>query len=194
VRLDDGLYKQRRRATVTGYPPPMRLLPLLLLTTLATATARADGPAWQRYSKAGQFSVELPGPAKESAETLGALTMHSVGAEFHSSDERKGSCGVSRFDFTGRLKGDVTPAKLLELGLGPHKKGGRIVEEKVVALGKHPGRALVVENERHRKWFRAYFVGKVQYTLSCGAPVDRSAVDDAIARRFLDSFKLLPRP
>jgi hypothetical protein len=85
----------------------------------------------------------------------------------------------------------IAPKDLLEAGFKAHRASGKVIEEKEIALGKVPGRSLVVETSKHRKWMRTYLAAdKTQYSLNCGGPVDRAATDEKIAVKVLDSFKL----
>lgn len=141
--------------------------------------------AWDRYrSKAGGFTVELPGKAEEKEQ--GGLQM--VGAEFGvtKDDPRTAMCGVAYM----ALPAADDPKKILEASVARHKQNATVIEDKEITLGSNPGRALVVENASHRKWMRVYLVDKRIYILNCGGPVDRAKTDGPIAEKALGSFAL----
>lgn len=166
--------------TAAPTPPPAP-------TPDAAAPAVAAGPTWQPYtSKEGGFSIEVPATPKESDQ--GGMKM--VGAEFGTSagDDRTAMCGAVYMKLPDGASAD--PKVMLDGATARHKQDAKVIEEKDVTIGKHPGRSLIVENSSHRKWMRVYIVDKTIYVLNCGGPFDRAAVDGPIATRFLDSFKL----
>lgn len=149
------------------------------------------GPTWERYtSKTGGFSLELPGKGEERTQNTAAGPITIVGAEFGTtaSDTRTSMCGATYADMPDGA-GDAK--QILGNSLARHKENAKVVEEKDETLQTHPGRTLVVENDKHRKWIGAYVVGKRLYLINCGGPFDRAATDDATARRVLASFQLV---
>ena len=151
----------------------------------SAATAPAE-LKWEKYtSKEGHFTIELP--AKPEEQEQGGMKI--VGAQFGTtaSDNRTAMCGVAYMSL-GDAKAD--PKVMLDGATARHKQNAKVIEEKDVKLGKHPGRSIVVENDSHRKWMRVYIVDKTIYVLNCGGPFDRAAADGPIATKTLDSFAL----
>ena len=155
----------------------------------AGSGSAAAAPAelkWEKYtSKEGHFTIELP--AKPEEQEQGGMKI--VGAQFGTtaSDNRTAMCGVAYMSL-GDAKAD--PKVMLDGATARHKQNAKVIEEKDVKLGKHPGRSIVVENDSHRKWMRVYIVDKTIYVLNCGGPFDRAAADGPIATKTLDSFAL----
>ncbi len=153
-----------------------------------SASASGEAPAaltWDKYvSKENGFSIELPGKAEERDQ--GGLKI--VGAEFGMTkgDQRTSMCGVA---FMALPKAD-NPQQILEASVARHKENAKVIEDKEIKLGKHPGRTLVVQNDSHRKWMRVYLVDKTIYIVNCGGPFDRAATDGPIAEKSLASFAL----
>ena len=148
-------------------------------------------PAWEKYtSKEGKFEIELPAKPEEQDQ----MGMKMVGAQFGvtAKDDRTGMCGVAYLDLPKETKTDAKTVKaMLDGSVAKHKASGKVVEEKDVKLDKWPGRSIVVDTDKHRKWMRTYVVEKRLYVLTCGTPVDRGEGDTALASKTLDSFKLV---
>jgi hypothetical protein len=144
-------------------------------------------PKWEKYeSKEGKFTIEFPSTPEESP----AGGMKMIGAKFGvtAKDDRTAMCGVAFLDFPPDAKIDTKAA--LEGGMNSHKANAKVIEEKDIKVGGNPGKALVVQNDSHRKWVRMIVVKKRLYVLTCGGPSDRGDVDSPIATKTLDSFAL----
>jgi hypothetical protein len=141
---------------------------------------------WEKYtSKDGGYTIELPSTPKEQD----AQGMKIVGAEFGvtATDDRTAMCGVAFMDLPAEaLKAD--PKVMLDGATARHKQNATVIEEKDVKLGKNPGRLIVVKNETHQKWMRAFIANKRIYILNCGGPFDRAESDGKVATKALDSF------
>ena len=141
---------------------------------------------WEKYtSKDGGYTIELPSTPKEQD----AQGMKIVGAEFGvtATDDRTAMCGVAFMDLPPEaLKAD--PKVMLDGATARHKQNATIIEEKDVKLGKNPGRSIVVKNDTHQKWMRAFIANKRIYILNCGGPFDRAESDGKVATKALDSF------
>lgn len=143
-------------------------------------------PAWETYtSKDGGFSIDFPSKPQEKDQGGMKLTMAQFGTS--AADTREATCGVV---FVKLPDPKVDSKKVLDGAIARHKEGATIIEDKDVKLGKHPGKSLVVENTRHRKWMRVYLANGTLYIANCGGPFDRAAADGPIAMKTLDSFKL----
>ena len=143
---------------------------------------------WETFtSKEGGFSMEFPAKAEERDQG----GMKILGAEFGTtaSDSRTSMCGGTAVKLPADAKLDVP--KMLEGAVARHKQPpNKVIEEKSIKLGKHPGKSIIVENTSHRKWMRVFVADKTLYVLTCGGPFDRASTDGPIATRVLDSFKI----
>ena len=171
--------------------------PAATTPTDPAAAKPADPPAepaapaeikWETFtSKEGGFSMEFPAKAEERDQG----GMKILGAEFGTtaSDSRTSMCGGTAVKLPADAKLDVK--KMLEGAVARHKQPpNKVIEEKEIKLGKHPGKSIVVENTSHRKWMRVFVADKTLYVLTCGGPFDRASTDGPIATRVLDSFKI----
>ena len=154
-----------------------------------SGSAAAAAPAelkWEKYtSKDGGYTIDLPSAPKEQD----ASGMKIVGAEFGvtATDDRTAMCGVAFMDLPAEaLKAD--PKVMLDGATARHKQNATIIEEKDIKLGKNPGRSIVVKNDTHQKWMRAFIANKRIYILNCGGPFDRAESDGKVATKALDSF------
>jgi hypothetical protein len=149
----------------------------------------AASQTWETFtSKDGGFVMELPGKPQEREQ--GGLKM--VGAEFGATadDPRTAMCGASWLDLPTQGNEKPDPKVVLDAAIARHKQDAKVIEEKAITLGAHPGTSLIVENTSHRKWMRVYLVDGRFYTLNCGGPFDRAATDGPIALKSLASFAL----
>lgn len=162
--------------------------PAVKPTEPAVAAAPAEVTFKTYTSKEGKFTIDLPGEAKEQDQG----GMKIVGAEFGvtSADSRTAMCGIAYMALPPAAA-DGDPKVMLDGATTRHKSGdAKVIEEKDITIGKHPGRSLIVENSSHRKWMRAYIINKSIYLLNCGGPFDRASTDEKVALKALDSFKL----
>jgi hypothetical protein len=154
-----------------------------------SGSAAAAPPAelkWEKYtSKDGGYTIELPSTPKEQD----AQGMKIVGAEFGvtASDDRTAMCGVAFMDLPAEAQ-KADPKVMLDGATARHKQNATVIEEKDVKLGKNPGRSIVVKNDTHQKWMRAFIANKRIYILNCGGPFDRAESDGKVATKALDSF------
>lgn len=152
-----------------------------------SAAAAPAEPAWEKFtSKDGGFTIELP----SKPEVQDANGMKIVGAQFGktATDDREAMCGVAYMNLGDAAKADAKT--MLDGATARHKQGAKVIEDKDIKLGKYPGRSLIVETDKHRKWMRVFIVEKNIYVLNCGGPNDRGDSDGKIALKALDSFAL----
>ena len=141
---------------------------------------------WEEYaSKNGAFTIALP--SQPIVQEQGEVA--SVAAEFgmSSSDPRTSTCGVA---YSSLGDASTDPKAVLDRVTTRDKQNRKVIEEKDVMLGMHPGRSLIVDTELHRMRKRVYVVGATLYVLTCGGPLDRAARDEQIATKTLVSFAL----
>lgn len=150
----------------------------------AVAPAAADG--WITYtSKEGKYTIEFPTTPKEQAQGGASMAMSEFGAT--AADDRTAGCGMAVAPVPAK---DADPATMLEAMSKGYKTDAKILEEKDIKLGAWPGKHLVIENSRHRKWIRLYVIDGKLYINNCGAPFDRGDKEAPTAKRVLESFKL----
>jgi hypothetical protein len=144
------------------------------------------GPTWETYtSKDGGYTIDFPSKVEEKDQ--GGMKMVMAQFGMSAADTREATCGVV---FLKLPDPKADPKTVLESAIARHKENATIIEDKDVKLGKHPGKSLVVETPKHRKWMRVYLVNGTIYITNCGGPFDRAAADGPIAMKTLDSFKL----
>ncbi len=144
-------------------------------------------PAWETYtSKEGKFSLELPSKPMEKAQGTMTMVMAQFGTT--AADPRDATCGAVYMALPPEAK---DPKVMFDGATARHKQNAKVIEEKDIKLGKHPGRSLIVENDSHRKWMRIYAANKTLYIVNCGGPFDRAESDGVVATRVLESFKLV---
>jgi hypothetical protein len=159
-----------------------------------SAAASESGPvptlAWEKYvSKERGFSMELPGKPEEREQS----GMKMVGAEFGvtKDDDRTSACGVAYMPLPKtNAKNAPDPQTFLETAIAPHKANATVIEDKPITLDKHPGRSVVLENAKHRKWMRVYLIDQTLFILNCGGPFERAKTDGPIVEKALGSFAL----
>ena len=152
----------------------------------SAAAATPGEIKWEKYtSKEGGYSIDLPSKPEEHDQ--GGMKIVSAGFGTSPGDDLTATCGVAYLSL-GDAKAD--PKVMLDGATARHKQDSKVIEEKDVKIGKHPGRSLVVENDKHRKWIRVYIVDKTIFVLNCGGPVGRADKDGPIAIKTLDSFAL----
>lgn len=153
----------------------------------AEVPAPPPASAWETYtSKEGKFSLELPSKPMEKAQGTMTMVMAQFGTT--AADPRDATCGAVYMALPPEAK---DPKVMFDGATARHKQNAKVIEEKDVKLGKHPGRSLVVENDSHRKWMRIYAANNTLYIVNCGGPFDRAASDGVVATRVLESFKLV---
>ena len=169
-----------------------RLFLITLALPVLLGAAGEAGKDWKPFhSKEGGYDVLVPGIPLESIQIaktgLGTLELKMLLVELKKENAAfvvsfadfpegafKGADDDKRLDFA--RNGAVTSAK------------GRLKSEKKIALGKHSGRELLIENDRGAVRTRLYAVDTRLYqTVVSGS---KAFVQSKEAERFLDSFKL----
>jgi hypothetical protein len=145
------------------------------------APAPAAGGEWTTYtSKEGKYTIEFPTKPKEQ----GAMVMSEFGAT--DADSRTSGCGMASVPSPNKA---ADPATVLNAMTAGYKANAKVLEEKDITINGAPGKHLVIENEKHRKWIRVYLINDRIYINNCGGPFDRGDKDAPTAKRVLESFK-----
>jgi hypothetical protein len=144
----------------------------------------ADKPTaagWTTYtSKEGKYTIEFPTPPTEK----GMMVLSEFGAT--DADSRTAGCGMATSPVPNKA---ADPKAMLDAMAGGYKADAKVLEEKDIKIGKYPGKHLVIENAKHRKWIRVYVIDDKLYINNCGGPFDRADKDAPTAMRVLESFK-----
>jgi hypothetical protein len=171
----------------------VRATPLLILLSLSLQSARAD-ETWKEFeSKEGGFKVLLPGTPTAQKMTQKAGDGSDVELAIYRLPPVGGTTFiVSTSDFAeSYLKNPAE--KILDNARDGSvtRSKGKLVSEKKVKLGDHPGREFVVSMPKDQGFIRAraYLVGKRQYTLLIAAKDDKAIATKEV-EAFIDSFKL----
>jgi len=152
----------------------------------------ADKPTtegWTTYtSKEGKYTMEFPTAPTEKGQGGASMVTSEFGAT--EADARTAGCGMATTPVPNK---DADPATMLGAMATGYKTDAKVLEEKDLTInGKYPGKHLVIENAKHRKWIRLYVIEDKLYIHNCGAPSDRGDKEAPIAMRVLESFKLTP--
>jgi len=162
------------------------------------ASAEQSPASWKEFnSKAGRFAIEFPGIPKESAQPVGEFTLkiHQLRTSFEYS--------VMYADYPEWVS-DKDPAlarKVLDNGLEGAVAAvkSKLLDVQEIALDNHPGRQYT-ERMPDGSILRGktFLVGSRLYQIAITTPKEEDAPDAArqfyltTAKRFLDSFRLLP--
>ncbi|MFO0966967.1 MAG: hypothetical protein U0793_15450 [Gemmataceae bacterium] len=169
-----------------------RLLVIILALPFVAGAAGDAGKDWKPFhSKEGGYDVLVPGIPLESIQIaktgLGTLELKMLLVELK---KENAAFVVSFADFPeGAFKGadDEKRLNFARNGAVTSAKG-RLKAEKKIALGKYPGRELLIENDKGAVRTRVYAVEMRLYqTVVSGS---KAFVHSKDAERFLDSFKL----
>jgi len=170
----------------------MRLSIVALCLAVVAPSARCDDqPEWKEFvAKDGRFKISMPGtPKKRELETesdfgKGVLYMNVV-------EVGKTMYAANYCDFPAEVK-----KATLQQVYDSSRDGavanmeGKLVSEKNVKLGKHPGREIRINVAEGKRLFRVrvYLVEQRLYQVVVfGTPETATSKD---ADKFLDSFKL----
>ena len=166
---------------------------LVLISLAAGSTClHADHqPKWKEFaSKEGGFKVVMPGtPKQEEFDTesdfgKGVLHMNRAQAD-------KTIYAANYCDFPTEIK--MAPIKKV---YDSSRDGavanleGKLVSEKEIKLGKHPGREIQIEVAGGKQLFRARVFLVEQRLFQVVVMGTKKAATSRDADRFLDSFKL----
>jgi hypothetical protein len=179
--------KDKDKAPAPAASPPPAETPAVKPADPAVAKpadppAEAPAAGWTTYtSKTGNYSMEFPTAPTEK----GTMVMSEFGAT--DADSRTAGCGMAVAPVPNK---DADPKTMLEAMTTGYKADAKVLEEKDITVGKHPGKHLVIENAKHRKWIRVYVIDDKLYINNCGGPFDRGDKDAPTAKRVLESFKL----
>lgn len=169
---------------------------LFLVACLGWSTlTRAEDPAWKTFtSKAGRFSISLPGKPAEMKQQVSAPT-GKLELHFFTVAPAEGSAYVLYYyDYPkGAIKEDKREGLIESVCDGYVKQvGGKQVARTKVTLGKekHPGREVVVEMPEKKQFYRArvYLAGNRLYQVMTMGPNDFARGKKA--DEFFDSFRV----
>ena len=155
------------------------------LVLVATAGA-AEVKFRKVASKAGKFTVEMPGTPKEATQTTRS------GAKFYQFETRPDVTKVYRVQYVDLNSKETDAQKVLKLFRDGFRKGATLVGDKEITLGarKVPGREYRLEAQKgvHVRE-RLYRSGARIYILHVVA-LNKDYLGSKDADRFFDSFKV----
>lgn len=163
---------------------------LLLTTGFQQSKGGSAQSGWVVFSpEGGGFSVMLPGKPTERAPRQDTKTGRTPAPlyEITSGDFKY---AVTYMDYPFSVRG-AQRDKLLDMGAeaGISGAGVKIVSNKPISLGEHPGREVKGEKQGFVSHSRVYLVNQRLYLLIVWRPSD--SADSESAAKFLDSFKLV---
>ena len=166
-------------------------LVLALMTAFATV---AEDQAWEVLQpKEGKFKIELPGKANyEKVTSPNGNIMHSYICK---SNLDKTLCGVIYNEIPADTLKTKTIEKALDDGRDAALKGGKytLVKEEKISRGKYPGRYIVAKGEGDSPLVISTQIFVVENRFYQVVLSRRSLpVDEDIAKRIFDSFRLMP--
>lgn len=165
----------------------------LLLAFVVLVLREAEARAWETYtSKAGRFSVQMPGKPKESAQQVptpaGAVNQSMATAE-------SGGLGYlaswTDFPVDEKLLTPELQEKLLDGGVqgAVSQTGGKLLEQSKIKLGGYPGRECRLQApDGTEARNRIYLVGKRLIMLVVTGK--KGTVTSKDADKFLGSLQL----
>lgn len=167
--------------------------------TPAPLAAERDQSLWKEYSSAiGRFAVLAPGELALVTQKMPTPDGNSILLFVHTLST-SAEYGVIYADYPFPVNGAEMQKSLLDDGArgAVASVGSKLLEEREVALGAHPGRALKeLMRDGRVMHVRMYLVGPRLYqvavtlpALEAGTPA--AAFGEEVAKKFLDSFRLL---
>ena len=191
---DSNLYSLRVRSTkdfVVSRDAERFFASFAFLGNAALNDPAAAG--WMEFSPMnGRFSVQMPGiPASEEQNfntKAGNMTLYVFNLNRGWTNEK---FSVQYTDYPEQLLREAGAADTVlkkASTVDAFNIGGTLVSEKVLSLGRYPGRELQVENAEMAMRIRLYLIDQRLYKLIATWPKSRSfSADD---ERFLTSFRL----
>jgi hypothetical protein len=150
-------------------------------------------PGWKEFAPVyGRFFVHMPGLPVGSQQTFktkgGDMVLYLFNLERGRANER---FSVQYADYPEQFLKEAGSADAVlkkASTVDAFNIEGRVVSEKALSLGSHPGRELQVENAELAMRIRLYLVDKRLYKIVASWPKSRAfSIDD---ERFLNSFSL----
>lgn len=187
---------------------------LLLLVISAVVHAQDLPPApaadfvpeqWKEFvSTEGGFKVRMPGVPSEVSFPIEDKSGGAV-AHFHNLITNTAEYAVGYTIFARDLE-TLQPSKVTLDGIRDRalaRENGKLLSEEDITAAGHPGRSLVIEVSDGIFRDRYFLVGNRLYTVTVFTPkvIARSnagtegirTAQESVAKRFLDSFSLLPK-
>ncbi len=177
---------------------PRSPLALGLISSLWIAACQpSPPPTLTPFTPPGEtFSVASPQPLATEQETLetelGDIEIFSFTTEVEGV-----VYAVAYSDYPEAIAADLDPQRVLDGSRDGAVANvqGRLIQERAVTLGEHPGRELTIEanpntEDRAQVRVRLYLVGSRLYQVLVVVPRDRP--DPGTTEQFLESFTLTP--
>jgi hypothetical protein len=141
-------------------------------------------------STAGRFTAEMPGEPKERTNEIGKGAAQVRAVSLTVVPTPGVDYRVAYHDYPATALRVNPQAMLTGVRDGNVGKGGKLIEDKAIVLGKTrvPGRAFLIETEAFYYRMRVFLAGRRLYQVIVTGP--QEAVTSKDADRFLDSFAL----
>lgn len=165
---------------------------LLLLTTTAAAAALQAAKPWEKFtSRPGRFNVLMPGAPQEKKETKqGAGPLFPLNNYLYTSQEEGAIYLVGWVDYNPAARLNVRGELAANRDNFLKSLNARLVSEKPIKLGAHPGIEFTGDNAQTSFSARVYVVGQRPYMLAALTIKGRGA--PAQPEKFFSSFALTP--
>lgn len=171
-----------------------RLSVILVIAAAALSLAFQAPAGWVRLdSEEGRFTVMMPGPVapKDKVVTktdadVGTYTAHTF---MKSTD--KGAFIVGWLDYAPEVNVDVRGELTSSRDTFVKRLKGRLVSERPITLGGHPGLEYTAENDQAVVKVHTYVVGRRPYAVV--ALTFKGFDDSQNVNAFLSSFRLKPQ-
>lgn len=167
---------------------------LLLLLTATTASGLQDAKPWQKFtSEPGRFSVLVPGePMVEKQAEDGDGPLYPLTIYAFMSQDDGAVYAFGWIDYNPRVKVDVQEELTTNRDTFIRRMKAKLLSEKSIKLGTHPGIEYTGESDLAHFTARAYVVGQRPYMLA--AVTIKGRGNKAEAEKFFSSFTLTPAP
>jgi hypothetical protein len=153
---------------------------------------------WQTFSsKAGGFSVLMPGIPKEETDFKEFPVVGKGEVHLFTIQSELGTFVAGYIEIPGLAKQSQSFSDsfgkgfLSTIGEGTAKgAGGKVVKESDISYGNDPGKEILIETPSVKATVRAYFINRHGYQLIAAPGASGSS---ETVKRFLDSFKIITR-
>jgi hypothetical protein len=157
---------------------------------------KAAQSEWREFSsRAGGFSVLMPGTPKEETEVKDFPVVGKGEVHLFVLSNEFGVFVAGYLDIPGLARQNQTfcdsfgKGFLKSIGDGTAKgAGGKVVKETDISFGTDPGKEILIEAPGGMATVRAYFIKRRGYQFVALPPA--AGADAGNVKRFLDSFKL----
>ena len=151
-------------------------------------------PGWTEFSPiGGRFSIQMPGLPRSEQQDFrtkgGDMVLFLFNLDRGGDNERFSAQYTDYPEEFLKETGSADAVLKKASTVDAFNIGGRVVSEKALSLGRHPGRELHVENAEQSMRIRLYLVDRRLYKVVAAWPKSRAFSVDADL--YLNSFRLV---